>query len=85
LQDQTSETIARVLVDQVICRHGVSKELLSDLGATMLSEVIQGVCELTGMANINTTAYHLLTDVLVENCNRTFHKKKQFDCIASTN
>ena len=71
LQDQTSETITRVLVDMVICRHGVPRELLSDCGANFLSVVIQGVCELTGMAKVNTTAYHPQTDGLVENFNRT--------------
>ena len=71
LPDQTSETIARVLVDRVICRHGVPRELLSDRGANLLSAVILDVCQLTGMAKINTTAYHPQTDGLVENFNRT--------------
>ena len=71
LPDQTSETIARVLVDRVICRHGVPRELLSDHGANLLSAVILDVCRLTGMAKINTTAYHPQTDGLVENFNRT--------------
>ena len=44
LPDQTSETIARVLVDRVICRHGVPRELLSDRGANLLSAVILDVC-----------------------------------------
>ena len=71
LPDQTSETIARVLVDRVICRHGVLREFLSDRGANLLSAVILDVCRLTGMAKINTTAYHPQTDGLVENFNRT--------------
>ena len=56
LPDQTSDTIARVLVDQVICRHGVPRELLSDRGANLLSTVIQEVCSMTGMVKVNTTA-----------------------------
>ena len=44
LPDQTSETIARVLVDRVICRHGVLREFLSDRGANLLSAVILDVC-----------------------------------------
>ena len=31
-EDQTSEAIARLLVDNVVCRHGVPGELLSDRG-----------------------------------------------------
>ena len=48
-QDQTSETIARLLVDRVVCRHGVPAELLSDRGANLLSELIWNVCSLLGV------------------------------------
>ncbi len=71
LADQTSETIARVLVDQILCRHGVPRELLSDRGANFLSEVIRDVCKMAGMKKVNTTAYHPQTDGLVENFNKT--------------
>ena len=71
LQDQTSETIARVLVDKVICRHGAPWELLSDHGTNFLCAVIQGVCNITGMVKLITTAYHFQTNGLVENFNRT--------------
>ena len=35
--NQTLETIVRLLVDDVICRHGVPKMLISDRGANLLS------------------------------------------------
>ena len=69
--DQTSETIARLLVDNVVCRHGVPGGLLSDRGANLLSSLIMDVCRLLGMRKINTTAYHPQGDGLVENFNRT--------------
>ena len=69
LSEQTSEIIARVLVDMVICRHGVPQQLLSDRGANLLSVVMREVCEVTGMEKVNTTAYHPQTDGLVENFN----------------
>ncbi len=43
MADQLAETIARLLVENVVCRHGVPEELLSDRGANFLSELIQGV------------------------------------------
>ena len=73
-QDQTSETIARLLVDTVVCRHGVPAELLSDRGANLLSELIRNVCSLLGVHKINTTAYHPQCDGLVENLNRTLQE-----------
>ena len=39
--DQTALTIAKLLVEQVISRHGVTRELLSDRGANFLSTLIQ--------------------------------------------
>lgn len=38
--DQTTLTIAKLLVEQIIPRHGVPKELLSDHGPTFLSKVM---------------------------------------------
>ena len=69
--DQTSETIARLLVDCVVYRHGVPSQLLSERGPNLLSDLIQGVCSLLGMRKVNTIAYHPQCDGLVENFNRT--------------
>ena len=83
--DQSSETIARLLVENVICRHGVPKELLSDRGPNLLSNLMLDICDIMGMKKVNTTAYHPQTDGLVENFNRTLramiakHAKK-FGC-----
>lgn len=69
--DQTTETITRLLVDNVVCRHGVPGEVLSDRGANMLSALMINLCQLLGMKKINMTSYHPQTDGLVENVNRT--------------
>ena len=58
IEDQTSETIAWLLVDNVVCHHGVPGKLLSDRGANLLTSLIIGVCKLLGMCKLNTTAYH---------------------------
>ena len=69
--NQTSETIVRLLIDHVICRHGVPEALISDRGPNLLSTLMQEVCEVTGLQKLNTTAYHPQADGLVENFNRT--------------
>ena len=71
VEDQTSETIAKLLIDNVVCRHGVPSQLLSDRGPNLLSNLMQDVCELLGMKKVNTTSYHPQTDGLVENMNQT--------------
>ena len=69
--DQTALNIAKLLVEQVISRHGVQVELLSDSGSAFLSHLMQEVCQLLGIHRVNTTAYHPQTDGLVKRFNRT--------------
>ena len=47
---------------------GVPEQLLSDRVTNLLSELIQGVCEVLGVEKINTSGYpsHPQTDRLVE-------------------
>ena len=49
MPDQQAETIAWLFVDNVVCRHGVLEELLSDRGLNFLSNLVQGVCEVLGV------------------------------------
>ena len=69
--DQTSVTIARLLVEEVVSRHGVPTDVLSDRGKAFLSGLMQEVGLLLGYRKVNTTAYHPQTDSLVERYNRT--------------
>ena len=58
--DQKAETIARLLVEHVVARHGVPEQLLSDRGTNFLSKVIQEVCTLLGVEKVNMSGYHPL-------------------------
>ena len=69
--DQSALTIAKLLVEHIISRHGVPNETLSDRGAAFLSCLLKEVCTLMGIKKVNTTAYHPQTDGLVERFNRT--------------
>ncbi len=69
--DQSAETIARLLVENVVCHHGAPEELLSDRGANFLSELVQEVCKLLNIKKVNTSGYHPQTDGLVEKFNST--------------
>ena len=62
--DQTALTIAKLLVEEVVSRHGVPAELLSDRGKSFLSLLMQEVCSVLGVKKVNTTAYHPQTDGL---------------------
>lgn len=69
--DQSAATIAKLLIEEIVSRHGVPAEVLSDRGAAFLSGLMEEVRSLLGYHRVNTTAYHPQTDGLVERFNRT--------------
>ena len=69
--DQSAATIANLLVREIVSRHGVPSEVLSDRGRAFLSGLLKEVQQLLGFEKINTSAYHPQTDGLVERFNRT--------------
>ena len=69
--DQQAQTIARLLVENIVCRHGVPQELLSDRGSNFLSDLILEICSILGVQKVNTSGYHPQTDGLVEKFNST--------------
>ena len=58
LKEMSSETLARVLFNEVICRFGTPEVLHSDQGKNLWSNLIQSLCDLLGIQRTNTTAYH---------------------------
>lgn len=66
-----SETLASVLIDEVVCRYGVPRALHSDQGANLNSQVIFAVCKRLGINKTRTTAYHPQGNGQVERFNRT--------------
>ena len=52
--NQTSETIVRLLIDHVIRHHEVHETLISDCGPNLLSTLMQEVFQATGMQKFNT-------------------------------
>ena len=69
--DQSAITIAKLLVEEIFCRHGAPEHLLSDRGANFLSNLIQDVCKYLNIKKVNTSGYHPQTDGLVERFNST--------------
>ena len=63
--------IARLLVDEIIARHGAPRVLLSDRGTNVLSKIVAEVCKIFRIHKVNTSSYHPQTDGLVERFNST--------------
>ena len=66
-----SETLAKILVNEVICRYGVPSSLHSDQGANLTSKIISSLCDTLGITQTKTTAYHPQGNAQVEQFNRT--------------
>ena len=60
--------MAELFVEEIVCRHGVPGQLLSDGGAAFLSRLLREICNFLGVKKTNTVnaAYEL-----IERFNRT--------------
>ena len=71
LRATDSETLAKILVDEVVCRYGVPVYLHSDQGANLNSQIILSLCRHLGISHTRTTAYHPHGNGQVQRFNRT--------------
>lgn len=78
LPDQEARTIAHVIVEQVICRYGAPRVLLTDRRRNFQSHLIEEILLLLGIKQRATTAYHPQCDGLVERFNRTLLERLAF-------
>ena len=69
--DQKAVRLAKLLVEEVVPLFGVPEYLLSDRGTNLLSHLMTDLCKMLGIKKLNTTAYHLESDGMVERFNRT--------------
>ncbi|GMF14686.1 unnamed protein product [Phytophthora fragariaefolia] len=51
-------TFVQIMVDEVLCRHGVPERLLGDRGTNFISELAKSFYEPLGLKKLFGTAYH---------------------------
>uniref|UniRef100_A0A1B0GHP0 RNA-directed DNA polymerase n=2 Tax=Lutzomyia longipalpis TaxID=7200 RepID=A0A1B0GHP0_LUTLO len=71
IPDQTAETVARALVEQVFSRYGVPQLIHSDQGRNFEADLFRQVMALMGSEKTRTTPLHPQSDGMVERFNRT--------------
>jgi transposase InsO family protein len=69
-QQQDAETVARVLVKEVVIKFGIPQVLLTDQGTNFLSELFANICKLLKIKRIKTTAYHPQSNGALESTHR---------------
>ena len=63
--NQTARTVTKFLYQGYICIFGAPARLLSDRGASFMSSVIEEMCKILGIKQLQTMPYHPQTDGLV--------------------
>ena len=71
IKNQEAATVARALVETVVCRFGAPSALHSDQGRNFQSRLFRKVTDLLEMSQTRTCAFNPKSDGLVERCNRT--------------
>ena len=71
LKDTKATTIAKFIYEDIICRHGCPKVLLSDQGTPFVNELVDSLCKLMTMHHRLSAAYHPQTNGLTERFNKT--------------
>ncbi|MDD9818054.1 MAG: RNase H-like domain-containing protein, partial [Gammaproteobacteria bacterium] len=71
IPNQEAQTVANILVNEVICRYGVPETLHSDQGTNFESSLFQEVCKQLGIHRSHITPYHPQGNGQVERFNRS--------------
>lgn len=79
LPDQEAITVANALIESVITKFGVPRELHSDQGSNFESNVFKEMCKLLGIQKTRTSPYRPQSDGMVERANQTI--KICFQCL----
>ena len=71
LPNAKAASVAAFFYENIICRHGCPRELLTDQGTHFVNELIDSMCNRIGVRHRLSTPYHPQTNGLVERFNRT--------------
>lgn len=71
MRNMEAETVASIIVEEVIARFGVPQVIHSDQGKQYESRLFQEMCKVLHITKTRTTAYHPQSDGMVERFNGT--------------
>lgn len=58
IPDMEAKTVAKVFVDEIICRYRIPKILVTDQGSNFTSDMFKQVCKFLKIKKVQTTPYH---------------------------
>lgn len=70
MPNHEAKTVAKFLVTQFVCLHGLSQRIVTDYGTEFLSKVFKEVCQLLKIKQTSTSPYHPQSNVSLERIRR---------------
>lgn len=80
LKTQEASEIAKVLYNEVFCRFGCPRSILSDRGQNFCSKLIQELCKYFNITRVLTSSYHPQTNSQVERMNKVIVQALKIYC-----
>ena len=71
IPNQEAKTVAKIFLDEFVCRFGAPTYLHTDQGRNFESTIFKELCLLLGIKKTRTTPYHPQSDGFIESFNRT--------------
>jgi hypothetical protein len=71
MKEATAKNVIEFIYEEIICRHGCPRVILSDRGTHFRNELVDGLCEKFEIKHKLSSPYHPQTNGLVERFNRT--------------
>jgi len=72
--NKEASTVARIIVEQVICRYGCPIAILTDKGKEVDGQLMAKVCPCLDIDKLHTTSYKASTNAAVERFHRTLNR-----------
>lgn len=74
IPDKKAETIARVLLDEFLPRHGCPRVMLSDQGTEYCNAIIDSLSKELGISRVRTSSFHAQTNGKTERFHRVLNE-----------
>ena len=71
--NKEAATVARIVVEQVICRFGTPLSIVTDRAKELDGELMREICRLLDVDKLRTTAYKASTNAAAERFHRTLN------------
>lgn len=71
LADQSTESVAKAFVNDIILKFGIPEKLLTDQGSNFTSELFRKVCKMLGISKLKTSSYHPQSNGAIERWHRS--------------